>query len=137
MSRNPKQLYIAALLLLLWHWPESLILSGSAENVLFSVITLQLCFVIACNILVREPWIIGVILIEAFCMMFNVTFFLMPSISGVMHEQIMLCALIIELLIITISLQGVAVGIYSPVASRRLRDIRRAALHRISMETVS
>ena len=107
--RNPKQLYIIALVFLLRYWPEQFILSGSDNQLLFSVITLQLGFVIACNILTKEPWIYAVILIEAFCMLFNVTFFLVTAISGALHEQIMLCAFIIELLIISMSLQGAIV----------------------------
>lgn len=107
--RNPKQLYIIALVFLLRYWPEQFILSGSDNQLLFSVITLQLGFVIACNILTKEPWIYAVILIEAFCMLFNVTFFLVTAISSALHEQIMLCAFIIELLIISMSLQGAIV----------------------------
>lgn len=91
-------------------WPEQFILSGSDNQIMASVITLQLGFVIACNILAKEPWVYAVIIIEALSMLFNVTFFLITAISGALHEQIMLCAFIIELLIISISLQGAIVG---------------------------
>jgi hypothetical protein len=83
-----------------YFWPWVLFSSDA-----FTVFTLQLLFVIACNKLVKEDWIIAVILIEFFVMLFNVTFFCNTAITDAMHEQITLYALILELLIITASLQ--------------------------------
>jgi hypothetical protein len=126
------------LLVLLFYWlplPRFLLLSN--ESWLASTITIQLALVISCNILVSEPWKYGVILIEAFCMLFNVTYFLTGDLLSGLHAQIMLTALIIELLIITISMQGAAIGITSPMAGSRLRDLRRAALYRHSCDGVA
>lgn len=126
----PKQFYVLLLALLLYFWPWSI---GSGSYLLGFVITLQIAFVMSCNFLVKERWKYAVILIEGFCMLFNVTFFLVPSLSPHFHEQIMLCAFIIELLIITISLQGVIVGrsnSYHPsLANRGLWSVRGGVLH--------
>ncbi len=100
MSRIPTQFYIFAMALSVYFWPWVLFSSD-----VFTVFTLQLLFVIACNKLVKEDWVIAVILIEFFVMLFNVTFFCNPAITDATHEQITLYALILELLIITASLQ--------------------------------
>lgn len=131
MKKLPTQIYILASAVLLHYWPEQLTLSGSDSQLLFSVITLQLVFVMSCNILVSELWKYAVIMIEVFCMLFNTTFFLLPSVSAQLHEQIMLCAFILELLIITLSLQGAVVGRSNdyrlPLASFSLGGLRSSA----------
>lgn len=100
MKRMPPQFYIFAMALSVYFWPWVLFSSD-----VFTVFTLQVLFVISCNILVKSDWIIAIIIIEVAAMLFNVTFFLFEPISGRLHEQIMLVALIIELLIITTSLR--------------------------------
>lgn len=100
MKRMPVQFYIFAMALSVYFWPWVFF---SCE--VFTVFTLQVLFVISCNILVKSDWIIAVIIIEFAAMLFNVTFFILEPISGALHEQIMLIALILELLIITTSLR--------------------------------
>lgn len=108
--RIPKQFYIFAMVLSLYYWPWYLSLFEPDIDALLTVLLLQSVLVISCYILVSEPWRYAVILIEAFCMLFNVTFFLFPAPLLPFHEQLMLWAFIIELLIITISMQGAAIG---------------------------
>ncbi len=130
--RIPRQFYIFAMVLSLYYWPWHLSLFEPDIDALLTVLLLQSAIVISCYILVSEPWKYAVILIEAFCMLFNVAFFLFPAPLLPFHEKLMLWAFIIELLIITISMQGAAIGISIPMAGGRLRDIRRAALYRHS-----
>ena len=108
--RIPKQFYIFAMVLSLYYWPWYLSLFEPDIDALLTVMLLQSALVISCNILVNEQWKYALILIEAFCMFFNVTFFLFPALLLPFHEQLMLWAFIIELLIITISMQGAAIG---------------------------
>ena len=106
----PKQFYIIALVLLLWFWPWQLFSGDLPADWLLSAITMQLVFVIACNILTNESWAIAITIIEGVCMLFNVLIVLIGAPISLYHDDIMLAAFILELLIITISLQGVAVG---------------------------
>lgn len=110
MKRIPKQFYIFAIALSLYCWPEWLTFSDSFAGDIFSALLLGSVFVIACNILIRESWVIPIILIEALCMLFNVTLFLVPALLSDYHAPLMLTAFIIELLIITISMQGASIG---------------------------
>lgn len=129
--KMPPQFYIFAIVLLSWYWPWHFALLGVDADYLLTVIVVARASVIACYILSRESWILAIIIIEAFCMMFNVTLFLFPValLSG-LHGQIMLAAFIIELLIITISLQGAAIGSTVPMAGSSLRDLCSAAFCR-------
>ena len=136
MKRMPSQFYIFAMAWLLQYWPQSWcfeLVDPNADELLTALL-LQTAFVIACNILISEPWRYAVILIEAFCMMLNVTLFLIPLSIGEFHAQIMLAAFIIELLIITISIQGAVVGRSDnyrlSLPSISLRGLRRALLYR-------
>lgn len=106
----PAQFYILGVVLLSRFWPWCLSLFNVSADMLLTVLLVQHLSVILCNILSKESWVYAVIIIEALCMLFNVTFFLVASISDALHEQIMLAAFIIELLIITISIQGAIVG---------------------------
>ena len=109
MKRIPKQFYM--FVLLFWCYQSQLYFSffEPEGDALLTVLVFQTA-VIACNILIRESWTIPIILIEALCMLFNVTLFLVPALLADYHAQIMLSALIIELLIITISMQGASIG---------------------------
>ena len=136
MKRIPNQFYIFALVFLLPLWPQSwcLSLTDPSADELLTALLLQTALVIACNILISEPWKYAVILIEASCMLFNVTLFLIPLSIGGFHAQIMFAAFIIELLIITISLRGAIVGrsnnYHLPMAGRGIWSLRRAAIYR-------
>ena len=109
MKGIPSQLYMYAIVLCCYHWRWYLSLVDPDGDALLTVLLLQ-SSVIACNILVRELWSIPIIIIEALCMLFNVTLFLVPALLADYHAQIMFSALIIELLIITISMQGTSIG---------------------------
>ena len=74
-----------------------------------TVTTLQFLFVMSCNILTKERWGSAVILIELICMLINATLFYFDLHKEPYQDHIMLSALIIELLIITMSL-GAGVG---------------------------
>jgi len=66
-------------------------------------------------------------------MLFNVTYFLTGQLLADYHAQIMLSALIIELLIITISIQGAMIGransISSPIFTRPVWAERSGVLN--------
>ena len=136
MKKIPSQFYIFVMLLLLYFWPQSLSFHDSLAGDIFTAIFLSHAFVMACNILVSESWKYAIILIEAFCIMFNVTLFLAPDILSKFHAQVMISALIIELLIITISLHGVAIGRSNscriPLAIPGLWALRRHSLRSYS-----
>jgi len=138
----PKQFYILGLVLLLWYWPWQLFSGDLPADWLLSVITMQSVFVILCNILARESWAIAITIIEGVCMLLNVLLVLIGAPISLFHDDIMLTAFILELLIITISLQGVAVGRSSghrlPLASCSLWAAR-SGLHHVhrSAETLS
>lgn len=100
MKKIPVQFYIFAIALSVYCWPWVLFSSSA-----FTVFTLQLLFVIACNILVKQDWIIAVIIVELASMLFNVTFCIFTAIPADLHVQIMTSAFILELLIITTSLR--------------------------------
>lgn len=110
MKRMPNQFYMFAMVLALYFWPWSFSLFDPNADQLLTAILLQQLFVISCNKIVRESWVIPIILIEALCMLFNVTLFLVPLPIGAIHGQIMNAAFILELLIITISMHGAAIG---------------------------
>lgn len=95
MKKIPVQFYIFAIALLSYYWPWE-IFSSSA----FTVFTVQAVFVALCDRIVKEDWVISIISIECLVALFNVTFFLNPSISVDLHAQITLTAFIMELLII-------------------------------------
>ena len=109
MKIIPSQFYMYAIVLLCYQWSWYLSLVDPEGDALLTVLLLHSA-VIACNILVRKPWAIPIIIIEALCMLFNVTLFMVPALLVDYHAQIMLAAFIIELLIITISMQGAAIG---------------------------
>ena len=135
--KMPPQFYIFAIVLLSRYWPWHFGLLGADADYLLTVIVVSHASVIACNILSKESWVRAIIIIEAVCMMFNVTIFLFPALLSGLHGQIMLAAFIIELLIITISLQGAAIGGTLPMAGSSLRDICRAAFCRHRGDEVS
>lgn len=110
MPKMPSQFYMFATVSLLYFWPWQIFSGDKPADWLASVITLQLVFVIACNIFVRDSWATAIILIEGFCMVINLLMMKGAPIVVDAHEHIVLAAFIIELLIITISLQGVAIG---------------------------
>lgn len=107
MTKMPKQFYIFGLVLLLYFWPWQLFSGDLPADWLLSVITLQIVFVIFCNVFVREGWILPVIIIEAVCMVLNIANMLLPEIISGIHAQIMIVALIMELLIITTSMGAI------------------------------
>lgn len=110
MKRIPSQFYMFVIVLALYYWPWSLSLFEPNADQLLTAILLQQLFVISCNKIVQESLVIPIILIEALCMLFNVTLFLVPLPIGAIHAQIMNAAFILELLIITISMHGAAIG---------------------------
>ena len=109
MKRIPSQFYMYVIVLLCYQWSWYLSLIEPEGDALLTVLLLQSA-VIACNILVRESWSVPIIIIEAACMLFNVTLFLVPALLANYHAQIMFSAFKIELLIITISMQGASIG---------------------------
>jgi len=109
VKKIPSQFYMYVIVLLCYHWRWYLSLFDPEGDALLTVLLLQ-SSVITCNILIRESWSSAIIIIEAACMLFNVTLFLVPAMLADYHAQIMLSAFIIELLIITISMQGAAIG---------------------------
>jgi len=110
VKRIPSQFYMFVIVLALYYWPWSLSLFEPNADQLLTAILLQQLFVISCNKIVQESLVIPIILIEALCMLFNVTLFLVPLPIGAIHAQIMNAAFILELLIITISMHGAAIG---------------------------
>lgn len=132
MQKIPKQLIILGLVLLLYFWPWQLFSGDSPESWLLSVITMQIAFVTACNKIVRESWVTAIIIIETFCMSVNILMLLFMATISPYQQNIMATALIIELLIITISLQGVAIGKPNscrlPISGDRLWAARSGAM---------
>jgi len=126
----PKQFYILGLVLLLRFWPWQLFSGDLAADWLLSVIVMQSAFVMSCNILARESWATAIIIVETFCMILNIALVLIGATIFANHSAIMLAAFILELLIITISLQGVAVGFGCrlPLASSCVWRLRSNAL---------
>jgi hypothetical protein len=100
----PKQYPILVMVLALYFWPWQLFSGDLPADWLISCITMQIIFVIVCNVIVREDWILPVIIIEAACMMFNILYVAFPEMMSGVHSYIILAALIMELLIITTSL---------------------------------
>ena len=109
MKKIPNQFYILVTVLCCYYWPWYLFLFDLEIDALFTVLLLQSA-VIACNFLVNKGWGYAVIIVEALSMLFNVSLFLFPLFLADYHAAVMLSALIIELLIITISMKGTAVG---------------------------
>lgn len=107
MTKMPKQFYIFGLALLLYFWPWQLFTGDLPADWLASVITLQIVFVILCNVLVRENWILPVIIIEAVCMIFNIAYLIVAGFIAAIHAQIITVALIMELLIIITSIGAI------------------------------
>lgn len=108
--KMPSQFYMFATVLSLYYWPWQLFSGDLPADWLLSVISMQLVFVISCNIFVRESWATAIMMIEVFCMMINLLMMIGWPLVAQSHERIVLAAFIIELLIITISLKGVAIG---------------------------
>lgn len=107
----PKQAYIFALALLLYCSPLPYIFGDEYQRFVLPVyVALQLLFVIACNKLVQESWIIFVILIEAFCMTWNSILFFRWHNAGELfysvYSHVMFLALVLEILIINLSMRG-------------------------------
>ncbi len=130
--KTPKQLIIIALVLLSYFWPWQLISGDSTADWLASVITMQIALVIACNKIVHESWATAIIIIETLCMSVNILMLLFMATISPYQQNIMATALIIELLIITISLQGVAIGKPNscrlPISGNRLWAVRGGAM---------
>lgn len=108
MKKIPSQFYMFVIVLCCYHWPWYLSFFDPDVDALLTVLLLQ-TGVIACNFLIKEKWCYLIILIEAAFMLFNVTLFLVPAMLVDYHAQIAVSAVIIELLIITISMQGAAI----------------------------
>lgn len=102
MKKMPKQFYIFAIVLCCYFWPWYLSFFEPNADALLTVLILQSLVVISCNKLVKEDWAMGIILIEALSMTYNL--FVFSGLGASAHSQVMLSAFIIELLIITISL---------------------------------
>lgn len=100
----PKQFYILGLVLLLYFCPWQLFSGDRPADWLLSCITMQIVFVIACNFIIRDNWILPVIIIEAICMVFNILYVILPGLISGFHAYAMLAALIMEILLITTSL---------------------------------
>ncbi len=129
--KMPPQLSILALVLLLRFWPWQLFSGDAMADWLLSVIVMQIIFIKACNIVSSESWCNFVILIEAVCMVINSVLLMIPATLFSIHAQIMTVAFIIELLIITISIQGAAIGRHDcnrlPLGRNALGYLRRNA----------
>jgi hypothetical protein len=107
----PRQFYILALALLLYLSPLPYIFGDHNQRFILPVyVALQLLFVIACNKIVRENWIVFVTLIEAFCMTWNSVLFLRWHNAGELfysaYSHVMFLALALEILIINLSMRG-------------------------------
>jgi hypothetical protein len=127
MTKMPKQFYMFGLVLLLYFWPWQLFTGDQPADWLLSVITLQLVFVIFCNVFVRDSWILPVIIIETVCMVFNIALLIVPGVMSSIHAYIMLSALIMELLIITTSMRatdGRVDSYNTPLAGHSLWRVR-------------
>ena len=124
--KMPAQFYIFAMVLSLYYWPWQLSFFEPDTDALLTVISLQLFFVIACNYLTRASWVTAIIIVEAFCMIVNLFAVLIDATLFHYHADIMRTALIIQLLIITMSL-GAVVGHYHPRFLRANSDRLRAA----------
>lgn len=109
MTKMPRQLIIFVLVLSSYFWPWQLFSGDSKESWLASVIVMQWAFIRACLHIISERWILLIAIVEIIAMQLNVILFSFPSILRDFHAEIILSAVIIELLIITISLQGVAI----------------------------
>jgi len=111
MKNVPAQGYIFALALLLYCSPLPYIFGDQNHRFVLPVyVALQLLFVMTCYKLVRERWIIFVILIEAFCMTWNsILFFRWQSAGDLFYSAYsytMFLALVLEILIINLSMRG-------------------------------
>ncbi len=130
--KMPPQLSVLALVLLLYFWPWQLFSGDEPVYWLASVLVMQLIFVMACNMLSSESWCVFVILIEAVCMIFNSLSALIPATLFSVHADIITAAFIIELLVITMSLQGAAVGrsncSRAPLGRYNMGHLRRNSL---------
>ena len=91
-------------MLLLYFWPWQLLSGDKPEDWLLSVITMQLAFVMACNICVRDAWILPVIIIEAVCMVINIIYVLSPGLMSGVHGYAIGSAVIMEIISISSSL---------------------------------
>lgn len=108
---TPKQLYVLVFALLLYCSPLPYIFGDEHQRFVLPVyVALQFLFVMACYKLVRENWIIFVILIEAFCMTWNAVLFFRWHSAGDLfysaYSYIMFLALVLEILIINLSMRG-------------------------------
>lgn len=129
-----KQLIVIALLLLLHSCPRQISTGDLSGEWLFTVIAVQHVFVILCNRLVKESWIIPIIAAEIICMGFNVLIAISDIISDTVHAQIILCAFIIQLLSIYNGIAGDSVGKYHSRFRLRgrilhLRNLRHSRLN--------
>ena len=126
------QLSVAALALLLYHWPWLFLSGDSHADVMMTVIPLQIIFAMACKMLSSESWCTFVILIEAVCMVINSVSWLIPVTLFFVHGYIITTAFIMQLLIITISIQGAMVGransIRLPLGRHSMGHLRRDSL---------
>lgn len=128
----PAQLSVAALVLLLYYWPWSLSSGYEPADVLMTVLPLQILFVIGCKILSSESWCTLVILVEAICMVINSVFMSIETTLFFIHGYIITTAFIMQLLIITISIRGAAVGransVRLPLGRHSMGYLRRNSL---------
>lgn len=98
----PSQFYMFVIVLCCYHWPWYLSFFEPDADALLTVILLQSFVVMSCNKLVKEDWAMGIILVESVTLSYNLLYF--GGLIGQSHSQVMLSALIIELLIITMSI---------------------------------
>ncbi len=102
MKKMPSQFYMFVIVLCCYFWPWYLSFFEPDADALLTVILLQSFVVMSCNKLVKEDWAMGIILVESVTLSYNLLYF--GGLISQSHSQVMLSALIIELLIITISL---------------------------------
>lgn len=111
MKNAPAQGYIFALALLLYCSPLPYVFGEQYQRFVLPVyVAMQFLFVMACYKLVREKWIIFVILIEAFCMTWNAILFFRWQTAGDLfysaYSYTMFLAFVLEILIINLSMRG-------------------------------
>lgn len=107
MMKMPKQYPILVMVLALYFWPWQLFSGESPASWLLSVITMQIAFVITCNIFVRDNWVLPVIIIEAVCMLINIAYVLVPGFISSIHGYAIGSAVIMEILAITSSMGSI------------------------------
>lgn len=130
----PKQLIALILVIALYSWPWQITLMGTPADWLLTVLLLQHLFVIACNKLGKEAWLMPIIMIEVICMALNVALVAYNPLTIELHSQLIFYAFIMQLLIITISMTGAISGGADsnrlPMGGLSLRGLRHCCLNR-------